>query len=415
MFGSKKDKKEKIILSDVAEAEASCAKEEPAVNQYYFAVSYRYRFAKYVTVILLVFYVLFMITVHRDSITYNNFVFLVKDMNTVFESDGILNVQKSIRYNTDKNQQFTLYRNGLAVAGNSSIYLFNSSGKQTLSDQLHYTSPHFSESEKYLLVYDLGGKGYSLYNSFAKIHSEELDYPISKAKISDTGLYAIVSGDREYTSSVLIYDKNFNCIEKHRKNEFITDVSINDAGDKLLVVSAETENGEYYTRISVSEIGKGTEVFSTKMTGLFPMLAGYNEDGGFFVICDRAILVFDKDNNEIKRYDPASSVLSRADIGQRSIALLLSKNAAEKENDLIVFDTDGEMIYNEQVTGKINKVATYGEYVYLLFDTRIMKISPKNKDISVTSVVAGAKNMIVVNSATVLLNYASYTQYIELN
>jgi len=118
-------KKEKKIKVDTWGDDTLDEKEknEPPVNAYYSTVAYRYKFAKYVTIILLVIFVLFSITVHRDSITYSNFVFLLKDMNTVFESDGMLTVQKSISYNTDRNQNFTLYRRGLSVAGSSNIYV----------------------------------------------------------------------------------------------------------------------------------------------------------------------------------------------------------------------------------------------------------------------------------------------------
>ena len=125
MFFQKKDKKEKIIISDDDFLRESKTVDEPLTNPYYAMVSYRYKLAKYAAVIILVFFVLISIALNSENITYNNFVFLIKDMNTVFEAEGVLNVQKNVRYNPDKNQAFALYRNGLAIAGSSNIFIYN--------------------------------------------------------------------------------------------------------------------------------------------------------------------------------------------------------------------------------------------------------------------------------------------------
>lgn len=411
MFG--KDK-EKIIKVD-AFGDTAVNSGEPEINPYYATVSYRYKFAKYVAIVLLIVFVLLSIMLNRENITYSNFVFLVKDMNTVFESDGILTVQKNIMYNTDASQCFTLYRRGLAVAGGSNIYLFNSSGKQTLSMQMHYSSPHFSSSEKYLLVYDLGGNGYSLYNSFAKIHSEELDYPVSGAAVCDSGAYAIISKDREYNSSVLVYNKNFELTEKNRKNKYVADVSLDKNGEELLIASFESENGEYYTEISASKVGSGKEYFTVKKSGLFPVSIEHNESGGFFIVYDNAIGFFDEEKKEIKQYDFHSMTLSRMDITGKTAAVLLLDDSAEKKNKLIVFDVSGDTIYEEDISGKINSICSADGYSYLLFDAEIRKISHESGTAKSIPIGAGAKDLILQNENAALLCFASYTQYIELN
>ena len=414
MLTPKKEKKIKVnVMGELSDEKNE--KHEPPINKYYSTVAYRYKFAKYLTIVLLIVFVLFSITVNRDSITYSNFVFLIKDMNTVFESDGILNVQKSISYNTDRNQSFSLYRRGLAVAGSSNIYVFNSAGKQTHSSQIHYSSPHFSTSEKYMLLYDLGGKGYSLYNSFAKIHSEELDYPITTAKISDSGVYAVVSGDREYTSSVSVYNKNFELIEKNRKDKYIIDIALDRDGEELLIASCESESGEYYTEISLSKIGSGQEHINLKKVGLFPIKAGYSDSGGFYVLCDKALLFFDGNGNETSSFDFGEFSVSRADDPGDRIVLLMSRNTADNDMRLWVFDSEGKKIYDEKVSGRINSVVSYGDHVYLLFDAEVKRVSHDDAKITSTPINVGVKKMLVINEATVLLCYASHTQYVELN
>lgn len=411
MFGKNKEKKIKVDALGEEIPEQS----EPHSDPYFAAVSYRYKLAKYAAIVFLVVFMLLMITLNRESITYGNFVFLIKDMNTVFESDGILTVQKNIRYNTDKNQSFTLYRRGLAVAGGSNIYIFNSSGKQTLSMQLRYSLPHFSESEKYLLVYDLGGTGYSLYNSFAKIKSEELDFPISGGEINDAGVYALISKDREYNSTVLIYNKNFELIEKNRKNKYVTDVALDKKGEEILILSCESENGEYYTEISASKIGTGEEYLNLKKQGLFPVSARYNGSGGFFVLYDKGIGFFDEGRKELRHYDFDYLTLSRMSFTDGRAAVLLSENSSKKENRLIVFGVSGNTLYDGTVRGKVNSMSCTDDYVYLLFDTEVKKISQKNGAEKSIPISAGTKDMIVQNDNTALLCYASYTQYIELN
>ena len=413
MFFQKKDKKEKIIISDDDFLRESKTVDEPLTNPYYAMVSYRYKLAKYAAVIILVFFVLISISLNSENITYNNFVFLIKDMNTVFEAEGVLNVQKNVRYNPDKNQAFALYRNGLAIAGSSNIFIYNSAGKQTYSGDLQYMSPHISSSEKYFLVYDQGAKSYSIYNSFAKVYEKKNDNVLVKAKICDQGVYATVSQDQKYASVLTLYNKDFGEIQKHYKEKYITDFDISDNGENVIIASAGMQNGEFYTDISTTVVGSGEETTIATERGAFPMMVGYN-DSGSVVCCDEITLFFDKEGGVLKRFDYGYEKLSFASVGNKHFALILSNFDSENDHKLLVFDNEGNSLLETAITGRIDGFELYDENVYILFDKEIKRFSADGEEHAV-SISPGAKDMLVINKNTVLLCYANHTAYIEIN
>ena len=79
----KKEKRQKIRNIPRANGvKLDFKKEEPTVNRYYMAVSKRYRVARYLTVVLLVVYLLVMLLFYRENITYANFVYLARDLDS---------------------------------------------------------------------------------------------------------------------------------------------------------------------------------------------------------------------------------------------------------------------------------------------------------------------------------------------
>ena len=114
---------------------------------------------------VLVVFTLLALLIGRNTVTVDNIYYLFKDvysMNTVGESE-ITRLSYSL---PASKQDFTLYKKGLAVAGDSEIKLFNSTGRVTLTLGSEFANPRILSSDRFVLVYDMGGDTFSVYNSF---------------------------------------------------------------------------------------------------------------------------------------------------------------------------------------------------------------------------------------------------------
>ena len=120
---------------------------------------------------------------NHTEITYDNFYYLIKDFSGAVHSEG--SYYETLSYESDDRQNFTLYRGGLATVSPSKISVFTATGRRTLNATTSFSSPHMESSNKYILVYDTSGTTFSLYNSFARVFTETLEYPVTNACLAE--------------------------------------------------------------------------------------------------------------------------------------------------------------------------------------------------------------------------------------
>jgi len=372
-------------------------------NEYYIDISKRYRLAKFIVLILLIIYILAMISIYREEITIENFRYMIKYLdNSTLEYEGEYN---TIYYNNDGHSDYAYYKGELAVVSGSEMNLFAMSGISDLNLTLTYTEPKIMPSAKYMLVYDFFGNSYSLYNSFSQLYSETLEYPISDAAISDSGMYAVVTKTQEYRSAVIFYDKNFEQVSQILKEKYVMDIDITDDGEKALVVSAYNSEGIFNCEIMTinpySDKPESLAVYEDKI----PLKAGYNAVGGYTVLCDTGVTLYDSDNRLVSEYDFGGLQPAKCDIGEYYTSVALSQNVVVNENRIIFFNVNGKAVYEEIIKGEILEIKTDKDFAYIVFDGKLMKIDLYSGESGECEIEKNCMELIVVNDRVLLLCY----------
>ena len=189
-------------------------------NAYYETVSVRFGLAQVILYLSLLAYVVLAFFTNTELITYQNFYHFFRDLNAGAEQVDIFGAD-SLSYPTAKEQSFALYRKGLAVAGNNNVTIFSATGRQTLGDSVDYRKPVAVGAGRYLLVYELGGTQYSLYDSNTQMYSAKSEFPIYGGTVSDSGSYALITGSTSYTTVVTLYNNRFSMINRFSKNGYV--------------------------------------------------------------------------------------------------------------------------------------------------------------------------------------------------
>ena len=120
---NEKNKNEKLSRSRTVNIEVESAVPE---NPYYLKVAKRYRTLKYLSLAALVFYILAMLVMHRSQITYENLVYLAKDLNT--DADASAALFDEIKYDESRKMSAAIYKGRLAVATTTSFTIYNTTG-----------------------------------------------------------------------------------------------------------------------------------------------------------------------------------------------------------------------------------------------------------------------------------------------
>jgi hypothetical protein len=349
--------------------------EAPSENKYYLSVSSGFRAAKVVTVIMLMVFLIMMLAGYRDSITYDNFKYLIRDLDTSYavSSSGAGSIA-TVRYDAQPNMRFTVFRNEIAVAGSSKVALYNNMGTQTLSESAISAAPVLKASDKYMLLYDLGGLKVTLYNSFTKVLEKSFQYQIYDAEICDSGAFAVLTRSLEAKYEVLFCNGSFTPSARYYKNKYVIDIALSGDGGEIAILSADSTGADFTSELMVCATNSSEAKFTYTIDNAFPIAAHFFADGGLAAIFDNRIIFYDSDGVKLRQYDTSGGRLSCMDATGKNLAVVLGTNAVNSANNVIIFDTEGNILYNTSEDAKIKDAALTDDRLYLLATCSVVRV-----------------------------------------
>ncbi len=383
--------------------------EQAEHDRYYARVAARYRLAKYLTLFVLVLVLLAGLIMGSDSITYANFVYLLRDFDTVLDVVGGEDAL-TLRYSTMEDRQYLAYRDGLTLVSRSGIEIYNAGGKRTLEANPDYADPYAVASARYLLVCDLGGESYTLYNSLSDVFSETLDYPIHGATISDSGHYALITETREYTSAVLLYNKNCKLINRYLKDKYVIDAAISDDGERIAIVSVSSIDGAYTAEFQLCEPGKDTAIATLQVQGVFPLAVRFFDDNSFAVLGDSAMYFYTDRGELINTVSFADAPPDRFVLDGDRAVLVFPGNVMATESRVCVYDSRGETVLDHALEGNVQILTLTEPAAYVMTEREIFRLSDRGE---VSSLVhnGGAKALLTLGDDVLLCTASAAYRY----
>lgn len=332
------------------------AAEPTRENAYYEAISERYGIAQVFLYLSLFTFVVFFLILHSDRITYQNFYYFFRDLGTTAGSTEILR-SESVSYPADRERGFTLYRQGLAVAGSSTVTLFSPSGKQLISERASLRSPAAVGTGKYLLVYETGGTRYSLYNSFSCIFSGTADAPIRGADVSPTGSFAVISSSPEYDSVVELYDGDLRLTSRFLINGYVTDVSLHPKGTMVAMLISTAGDGTFRTVLRICHAENGKTVSETVVGEGLGLRCAFTSSGIVSVLTSSGAAFLNARGRLISEVPFSGETVFCADLNTSGTALILKESARSQKIHILMFDKSGKMLYNDFADGGAEAVS----------------------------------------------------------
>jgi hypothetical protein len=344
-----------------------------AGDVYYADVAVAYKIISRILWLFFVFFLVFsIITNHRD-ITYENFYYLFKDFSSAVDA-GTSNYE-TLSYDSDSRQKFALYRGGLATVNPSTLSIYTATGRKTIRENINYSSPHIVCSDKYVLVYDSSGKSFSVYNSFSRIFSDTLEYPITDACFASNGRFAIVTRDADSKAVVYIYGKNFKKLAKYGYDEYAFDVAISSERNLLMMLFYGEGDGVGRTELALCNADDLKDVGAWCFEGEFPIGAFFIDRDRIALITDRAVRIFDEKMTEIESVEYIDSEIVDFCVTDDGFAVSTLKNA---KNQLIVFDKNGKLVYNSYIKYNVMQIGFSEDFAFVNTGDGVARISLKN-------------------------------------
>ncbi len=350
-------------------------KEEPEVNRYYMAISKRYRVARYLSVVLLVVYLLVMLVFYRENITYANFVYLARDL----DSDTQLSIGEysDITYERSFNSEYDLFRSRIAVASPTGFALYSSTGSKDLESREVLSAPRLETGDKYAVMYSAGERDYSVFTSIARVFHGECEFEIEDCAVSNVGRYALLTRNDEARFLVTVYNDSFKTLAEYYEDKFVIDVALDSEGENIAIASGNITGSELCGEISIGKVGT-KESTTLSFDKMMPLYVSFGEDGKLVALFDQGLKIFDGEK-ETASISFNGFTPGYFDMAGNIIAIAFPTNVIGSENSLKVYDTTGEELYNETIGSKIVSIATDGrEAVYAVGETKAFCLDMKD-------------------------------------
>lgn len=391
----------------------SITEKKPKVNSYYLVISDKFKIAKYVTLCILVAFLLTAVLLFRDEITVENLRYLFRD----FEVGDNVNVNTNdfISYDADKHVNLALYKGDLVIAGSSYFYLSDLQGNKRLNEDSSFSNPVIISGEKYLLVYGLSEYTYSIYNTFSLLHTQSFDYPITNAALADNGMYAIVSRTAEYRSVVYLFNPDFECIGAVYKDKYVVDVKFNSDGTQVLITSLYSQDGAYCTEIVNYSPYSEKANSSLSLENSLPIKTGYNSKNGYSVIFDDKVNFYDSSYSLVNAYNLSSkAVMITAIVDSDMTVIAYSEEIVGNDVKIVAFDKDGDNVYDGYINGQVKKLRLYRGTVYALLEGKVVGIDLSDGSTISFDIEKNAVDVLVVNEKNILVCYSDHTSRINI-
>lgn len=386
---------------------------DQAQNPYYERVSERLGVFQVILYFSLFAFVVLSFFSNTELITYQNFYRFFKDLNASVEGVDVINTD-SVSYPTDTEQSFTLYRNGLAVAGNHSVTIFTAAGRQTVSKTVSYQHPVAVGTGKYLLVYELGGVKYSLYNSYTQVYAGETAYPISGAAVSDSGMYALISSSAQYVSEVYLYNDNFTLINRYARSGYVTDVAINEKGTLLALLTSDTHDGVFSTEVALCEPGEREFKATADVGTAIGLSCVFTEGNTLSVLTAEGVYALNQNGRVLRSHSFDGLTLACASCTADGITVALRDSVMSTEDTVILFGKDGRLLFKERFAEGTTQISRSGSTAFLLSSDGIRAVRGGNGTPNFYPVQVGAKIMLAIGRDEVLLCTAKKAEYVQI-
>lgn len=387
--GYKLIKKRSSVVMPKAKYDGAFDKENP----YYIKIANKYAILKYVSILLTFVFAVTMLSAYSSDITPENFQYLLKDLDIT----GVLSGSKfdSVIYNGGSTSSFGIYRGELAVINAGSTMLYKPSGALSYSDTNKFYNPRLEISDKYMLIYDRGDTThtYSVHNSFAKLHEERYDYPITLADISNKGSYALVTRDDSFRSIVYVYDENFNLKNTVKKDKYVLSISLNDIGNKLAIASVYDKDGAFESEILVLGISSDKPDFTVTESGKIPLKSEWLQNGDLAIVYSDCAMIYSPKGEKLATLSLSGHSSHNIELNSALIVSVYNTTVLGYDKTVNVYDVNADLIMTASIEGELIKILPGSDKVCLLFEDRAVLIDTVSKTVKEAPVKPNAKDV----------------------
>ena len=374
-------------------------------NEDYLALARKLRLAKLIVWLALLIFVVGMLGARRSELTVENFQYLTRFLQNETSVYSYAAGSRTITFDQTPELDAAVYRGDIVIAGSASLNIFTTGGNSVLDASTFLTKPVIRTSAGRMLVYDLGGYSFAVYNSFSKLHGETFSYPIYAGDIADNNRFAIVTRSQDYRSVVQLYDENFTLCAKISKEKLVTGVQFNDSGDQLLISSIYAgSSGDCVSEIMLYSVGNEEALHTVNLENCFAVRAFYTPHG-FAVLTDSSLLFYNQNAELLTCFPFNGETPSCYEAADERIFISFPQNVMSSRSTILEFRTDGSFNRALTLPAPVSHMLYLNDTLYVLSDNQLYTMT--GGQLYRLTVPDGCEKILAANDGTLLLATSS--------
>lgn len=340
-------------------------KEKPAdCGSYYKRLGAFFAAAKYICLLLCLALVLYGFSFRTEDINADNFNYL---LNYLGEGETDTTVYNTVYFDDNDTNRFAIVRGDLAVVNDGGSAVYTLAGiRRSVDSALRLESPQVLSSAKYMYIYDLGGNELTIKSTLETVNTISCGYPIRGAAATDGGYFALISEEKTSRSSVFVYDDSFRLVYDCAYGSIFTvSVDLNDDASRMLTASVESVGGSFVTTLYLYSLSSEEPLAKHTVEGEYPYKAAFTKDGGFMLLTDLCLRVYD-DKAEEKALVPfGEEGISSFDLGDRYFIRQYPVSVLSSAVKVEVYE-GGEKVWERVCDEGARLAKSIGGYVFVV-------------------------------------------------
>ncbi len=299
----------------------------------------------------------------------------------------------------------------VALVDDSHLLIYNNNGKIANSVQHTLANPIITTGNKKILLYDLGGKSFSLYSKYKNIYEKTTDDPILLARLGSNDTAAVVVKSDKYPSELMVYDATGKNIFNYRSVSRIIDVTFNSDNSGCYITTIGADGGLivskmiYYRfdHIDYDESGSPLPAWESEPLETLALSVRLFGENNIIMFGDKLCAYFDLNGTLLKTYEYERDLVDYS--SNSSIGALIFRNNERRTAELITINSETGAINEKSLDYEVLNIQVSGDTVYMQTKNGIESCTETGTPISSVSLDTEYDDFLRLDSYIYLLGY----------
>lgn len=284
-----------------------------------------------------------------------------------------------VEINADSVFSFERYGNGFMILTENGVSFVDKNGEFISGQQLVYSSPAADINDDNIAFYDKGNTSYTLTNNRKVYSQQKIENRIIDFAVSEDNNYAIVLRD-ENSKTILVgcNAKGTVIYQWNCPNGYITDVAINDKGNKVVATVLNSVNAVLTSSVYILDFEYNTEYAMFEYTGETVVGAKFLTDKKIQIITDKNVYRISGKNQSVS-FEYGTQDICFTDSSDKLTAVITKDYSHDDSYILTLINKNGKVKFSQTISGKVNGLSVSDKSIAVLFSDKIETYSKSGK------------------------------------